>query len=124
MARLKDIAKISTTIDEPDFWICIKGSEKNLGEVRKTKPEKSTSWAGIKVKEEYLDRILPNYLFYVMMYFYNSGIFRQLSMGTLDLQHLRIEDIGSKIQLDIPESIESKASRRFVLNQLFKFASK
>ena len=121
MARLKDIADISSRLESVDFWICMKGSEKSLGKVTKEKPEPTSSWIGVKVKEEYLDRVNPGYLYYVMMHLYNSGFYAPFAKGSLNLRHLTIEDVGSQIGFDLPEPI-SKTSRRVILKTLFKRA--
>lgn len=138
LISLSQLATISSDVQEPDFYIRRKGSEKSLGDVSKTRPEGShkSSWFGIKLSDigkEFLD---PNYLYYVMMNVKNQGTWRQLAKGTLELVHITKEDIGSlafEVQVDDSDldkkssasyhSIVRTSNRSKSLFRLFKLAA-
>jgi len=87
-ATLGDLAYIQTNYPEADFWIVRKGSDKTVGSVTK---EFKPQHIGIKViATETLD---PGYLYYALMNIYNQGYFRNKAIGSLNLKHIRVQDI-------------------------------
>ena len=88
--RLKDIAKIATNMQDADFWLVRKGSDKTVG---KPVTEFDPSRIGIKVvRTDVLD---PKYLYYVMMNLHNQGHFARIANGTTNLVNIRVEDIAN-----------------------------
>lgn len=86
--RLNDLCEIKTNFPDADFWLIRKGSEDTVGyPVKEFSPEH----IGIKVIET--DVLLPEYLYYVMLNLFNSGIFKNNSYGTLNLKNIRVDDI-------------------------------
>ena len=87
---LNDICDVSTGMSDAHFWIQRRGTAENVG-----KPHKdfNAEDIGVKVKEEYMDRIVPDYLYYFFMHLHSDGKFINVSHGTLSLKHLRVEDI-------------------------------
>ena len=87
-ATLGDLAYIQTNYPEADFWIVRKGSDKTVGSVTK---EFKPQHIGIKViATETLD---PGYLYYALMNIYNQGYFRGKAIGSLNLKHIRVQDV-------------------------------
>ena len=86
--KLNDLCEIKTNFPDADFWLIRKGSEDTVGyPVKEFSPEH----IGIKVIET--DVLLPEYLYYVMLNLFNSGIFKNNSYGTLNLKNIRVDDI-------------------------------
>lgn len=88
MMRLKDIAEVKTNFPDADFWLQRKGSIETVG-----KPTKTFSPENIGIKVVRTDVVDPNYLKYVFDYLFNSGAFKPLAKGTLNLQHLPLNAI-------------------------------
>jgi hypothetical protein len=123
--KLSQLAKISSTIDEADFYIRKTGSKNSIGDVVRKLPDGTarTSWFGIKLN--YLGRkyIDPGYLYYFMMNLKNQGFW--IPRGTLDLVHITIHDIENiRFPLQVEEgdfAIEKES--RLKLLRLFKIAN-
>ena len=88
--RLKDIAKIATNMQDADFWLIRKGSDKTVG-----KPVKEFDPARIGIKVVRTDVLDPKYLYYVMMNLHNQGHFARTANGTTNLVNIRVEDIAN-----------------------------
>jgi hypothetical protein len=88
--RLKDIAKIATNMQDADFWLIRKGSDKTVG-----KPVKEFDPARIGIKVVRTDVLDPKYLYYVMMNLHNQGMFARLANGTTNLVNITVNDIAN-----------------------------
>ena len=86
--RLKDVAIIRPGFVEADFWLVRRGSLESIGQ-----PVKTFSPYHIGVRVQQTGLILPDYLFYVFMHLHQSGQWRPLAHGTLELVHIRTEDV-------------------------------
>ncbi len=76
---------------EADFWLINKGSKHQLGEpVKKFEP----FLTGIKCPV----LILPDYGFYLCLYLHQQGLWKQYSIGSTNLQHLRMKDVKEVFQ--------------------------
>lgn len=89
---LGDICFFKTDFKDADFWLQRKGSEKNVGTPTKKFSEDNI---GVKVKEEYKDRVLPEFLYYYFVNLHNQGFFQPISHGILELKNIKISDIKS-----------------------------
>ena len=58
---LGTICEFKLNFENADFWLIRKGSEKTVGTPTRSFNEENI---GVKVREEYLDRVLPDFLFY------------------------------------------------------------
>ena len=92
--KLDQLCEIKYDMPEADFYIYARGSEKNIGMPIK-KPETVDNKIGIKVKKEAKDILFPDYLFYIFSHLHNTQYWQNngLVYGSLQLKHLRIEDI-------------------------------
>jgi hypothetical protein len=88
--RLKDIAKIATNMQDADFWLVRKGSDKTVG-----KPVKEFDPSRIGVKVVRTDVLDPNYLYYAMMNLHNQGHFARIANGTTNLVNITVNDIAN-----------------------------
>ena len=88
--RLKDIAKIATNMQDADFWLIRKGSDKTVG-----KPVKEFDPARIGIKVVRTDVLDPKYLYYVMMNLHNQGHFARTANGTTNLVNITVNDIAN-----------------------------
>jgi hypothetical protein len=88
--RLKDIAKIATNMQDADFWLVRKGSDKTVG-----KPVKEFDPSRIGIKVVKTDVLDPNYLYYAMMNLHNQGHFARISNGTTNLVNITVNDIAN-----------------------------
>lgn len=88
--RLKDIAKIATNMQDADFWLVRKGSDKTVG-----KPVKEFDPSRIGVKVVRTDVLDPKYLYYVMMNLHNQGQFARIANGTTNLVNITVADIAN-----------------------------
>ncbi|MEG4960281.1 MULTISPECIES: hypothetical protein [unclassified Microcoleus] len=76
---------------EADFWLINKGSKHKLGEpVRKFEP----FLTGIKCPV----LVLPDYGFYLCLHLQQQGLWKQYSIGSTNLQHLRMKDVKEVFQ--------------------------
>jgi hypothetical protein len=89
---LGDICMFKTKFPEADFWLQRKGSEKTVGTPTKEFSEENI---GIKVMDEYVDKVDSNYLYYYFQYLHQRGVFAPISHGTLKLKNITISDIKS-----------------------------
>jgi len=106
--RLKDIAKIATNMQDADFWLVRKGSDKTVG-----KPVKEFDPSRIGVKVVKTDVLDPKYLYYAMMNLHNQGHFARLANGTTNLVNITVNDIAN-IQLgqqDVAEGLGKDIKR-------------
>lgn len=85
-----DVCSFKTDFENADFWLQRKGSEKTVGAPLK---EYSKENIGVRVMDEYRDKIDPNYLYYYFMMLHQKGVFSPISHGTLSLKNVRISDI-------------------------------
>lgn len=92
MPNLGIVAEIRTNFPSADFWLVRRGSLDRLGEPTK---EFNPEHIGFKVRDEYLDRILPQFMFYWFMNMHQTGAWKQFATGALPLQHIRIEQVRS-----------------------------
>jgi hypothetical protein len=88
--RLKDIAKIATNMQDADFWLIRKGSDKTVG-----KPVKEFDPSRIGIKVVRTDVLDPKYLYYVMMNLHNQGHFARIANGTTNLVNITVNDIAN-----------------------------
>jgi hypothetical protein len=86
--KLGDLCTIKTNFPDADFWLVRKGMESKCG-----KPHKEYNPEDIGIKVTATDIILPSYLYYVMMHLHNSGYYRDKTIGSLNLKHIRSSDI-------------------------------
>ena len=86
--KLKDVACIRTGLVEADFWLVRRGSVDAVGQ-----PVKLFSPYHIGIRVEQTGLILPDYLYYVFMHLHQVGQWRPLAVGTLNLVHIRTEDV-------------------------------
>jgi hypothetical protein len=100
--RLKDIAKIATNMQDADFWLVRKGSDKTVG-----KPVKEFDPSRIGIKVVKTDVIDPKYLYYVMMNLHNQGQFARIANGTTNLVNITVNDIAN-IPIGQPGMNEAK----------------
>ena len=89
---LGNICAFKTNFPEADFWLQRKGSEKTVGSPTKEFYEENI---GVKVKEEYQDKVDPSYLFYYFQFLHMRGVFAPMAHGTLGLKKVTIPDIKS-----------------------------
>ena len=103
--RLKDIAKIATNMQDADFWLVRKGSDKTVG-----KPVKEFDPSRIGIKVVKTDVLDPNYLYYAMMNLHNQGHFARLANGTTNLVNITVNDIANIPlgQQDVAEGTEQQ----------------
>lgn len=87
-----DICEFKIKFEDADFWLQRKGSEKTVGTPTK---EYSAEHIGVKVMDEYKDKVDANYLYYYFQFLHGKGVFAPISNGTLALKNIRISDIKS-----------------------------
>ena len=86
--RLKDVATIRLDFADADFWLVRRGSLETIGQPIKTY---SPYYIGIRIEQTAL--ILPDYLYCVCMHLHQVGQWKPLAHGTLNLVHIRTEDV-------------------------------
>ena len=91
------LCTIKTNFPEADFWLVRRGDRKNVG-----KPTKEFSPYHIGIKVTDVEKLMPQYLYYMMMHLHNQGYWLSRSMGTTALLHIRTEDVKN-IQLALTE---------------------
>ncbi len=87
-----DICIFKTNFPDADFWLQRKGSEETVGTPLKEFYEENI---GVKIKDEYRDKVDSGYLFYYFKYLHMQGMFRPIAHGTLALKNITISDIKS-----------------------------
>jgi hypothetical protein len=85
-----DICIFKTNFPDADFWLQRKGSEKTVGTPTK---EYSDENIGVKVMDEFKDKVDPGYLYYYFQFLHQQGVFAPIAHGTLALKNVRISDI-------------------------------
>lgn len=86
--KLSDLCEIKTNFGDADFWLQRKGSVDTVGT-----PTKEFNPENIGIKVIRTDILLPDYLYYVLMYYKNVGYFSNISSGTVGLKNIHTEDI-------------------------------
>lgn len=86
--RLKDVALVRPDLVDADFWLIRRGSLDTIGQ-----PIKTFSPYHIGIRVEQTGLILPDYLYYVLIHLHQSGLWRPLAHGTLELVHIRTNDV-------------------------------
>jgi hypothetical protein len=87
-----NICTLKTNFPEADFWLQRKGSEKTVGTPVKEYYEENI---GVRVNDEFRDRVDSKFLFYYFQFLHSKGVFGPISTGTLALKNIRISDIKS-----------------------------
>ena len=87
-----DVCIFKTNFEDADFWLQRKGSETSVGKPLKEFSEENI---GVKVIDEFRDKIDSNYLYYYFMFLHQKGVFAPIAYGTLGLKNIRISDIKS-----------------------------
>ena len=87
-----DICTFKTNFPEADFWLQRKGSEDSVGKPLKEFNEENI---GVKINDEYRDKVDPTYLYYHFQYLHTKGSFKPMAHGTLALKNIKISDIKS-----------------------------
>ena len=90
--EIGDVCILKTNLAEADFWLQRKGSIDTVGKPTKVYYEENI---GVKIRDEYQDKIDPNYLYYYFVYLYQKGAFKPFSRGSLNLQNIRVSEIKS-----------------------------
>jgi restriction endonuclease S subunit len=83
-----DLCEFKLNMEDADFWLIRKGSEKMVG-----MPTKTFSPEHIGVKVIATEVIDPMYLYYVFMNLNQTGKLQQLAHGSLRLKNITITDI-------------------------------
>ncbi|WP_150573850.1 hypothetical protein [Pseudomonas fluorescens] len=86
--RLSDVATIRTNFPEAHFWLVRRGSADRCGE-----PGRTFNPEHIGVRVNRTDLLLPDYLFYVLMHIHQSGEWKRVATGTLNLVNIRVSDV-------------------------------
>lgn len=81
---------ISSPKTQADFYICRSGS---LGTVGKPTRKYRKDFIAVTVKDK--AKIIPEYAFYMFEYMHTYGHFAEIANGTLELQHISIEDVSN-----------------------------
>jgi hypothetical protein len=91
---------VKNNFNDADFWLINKGSVNDLGKpVKQFEPY----YTGILCPA----LILPEYGYYLCVYFYQIGVWRQYGVGSTSYQSLRISDIRRVFnQLSQQHSVE------------------
>ena len=84
---LSDLCEIKKNFIDADFWI--KKNEKDSLDV--VTKQYNEEYIGIKVVRT--DLILPDFLYYVMVYYQNKGIFRNLINSNDDILESSIKNL-------------------------------
>jgi hypothetical protein len=86
---LGDCCTIKVGLEDADFWIVRRGSDKTVGQ-----PTREYSREAIGVKVLRTDLLDPNYLYYLIQFLHSRGLFRQMARGTTTLVNIRVNDIA------------------------------
>lgn len=86
--KLSDVARISTNMEDADFWIIRRGSGEMVG-----KPTKTFNPEHIGVKVTATDVLVPQYLYYAMVHLHNQGVWKGKATGSLNLVNIKVEDV-------------------------------
>ena len=85
--KISDLANVKVNFPLAHFWIIRKGS---IDVVGKPVNEFSKEHIGIRVNDNVMN---DRYYFYRVQHFYNTGVFKLIAYGTLNLKHIRVEDV-------------------------------
>lgn len=88
--RLKDLAVIRTDFEGADFWVSRRGSIDTVGQ-----PSRTFSPYHIGIKVEQTEILLPDYLYYMFLHWYQIGQWQPLAYGSLSLVHIRVQDVSN-----------------------------
>ena len=86
--RLKNLAVIRTDFEVADFWVSRRGSVDTVGQ-----PSRIFSPYHVGIKVEQTEVLLPDYLYYMFLHWYQMGQWKTLAYGSLSLVHLRVDDV-------------------------------
>jgi len=86
--KLSDVCTIQTNYPEAHFWIIRRGSAESVG-----KPVRVFYKEHIGIKVNRIDILLPDYLYYCFVSIHNTGYWKRLATGTLNLVHIRVSDV-------------------------------
>lgn len=85
---LSDVCTIKTHFEDADFWVVRRGSLKTVGlPVRDYNPEH----IGIKVVKT--EVLIPDYLYYCMVYLHSQKLWERQATGSLSLVNIRVTDV-------------------------------
>jgi 8-oxo-dGTP pyrophosphatase MutT (NUDIX family) len=88
--KLGDLCEVRTNFEDADFWIRRKGSKESVGSVVKTfEPQH----IGISVRSAAKAVLDSNYLYYALINIHSQGHWAGLSIGSLKLKHITINDV-------------------------------
>ncbi len=85
---LADVAIIKTNFRAADFWLVRRGS---LATVGRPVDEFNPEHIGVKVLSTEI--LLPRFLYYVFLNYWNQGVWRQLANGSLELVNIKVSDV-------------------------------
>lgn len=90
--KLSDLCEIKYNLQDADFYLIAKGSEKQVGKPI-LKDDNIENKIGIKVIAK--DIVDPKYLYYLFGYLHQTEFWinNGLIYGTLNLKNIRLEDI-------------------------------
>ena len=74
------LCTVKTAMPDADFWLTRKGSKSTVGT-----PTKEYSPENIGIRVERTDILLPDYLFYMMQFMQQRGMFGNMATGTTQL---------------------------------------
>ena len=86
--KLSNVCTISMNYPEAHFWIVRRGSAERVGA-----PTREFNQEHIGIRVERLGILLPDYLYYVMVHIHQSGYWKRMARGTLELVHIRVSDV-------------------------------
>jgi hypothetical protein len=88
--NIGNVCILKTDFPNADFWLQRKGSEKTVGSPTK---EFSQENIGVKISDDFRDKVDPNYLYYYFQFLHQQGVFAPIANGTLALKNVKISDI-------------------------------
>jgi restriction endonuclease S subunit len=86
--KLSDLCEIKTNFSDADFWLQRKGSVDTVGT-----PTKEFNPENIGIKVIRTNILIPEFLYYTLIYYQSVGYFSNISKGTINLKNIRVEDI-------------------------------
>ena len=88
--NLGNVCILKTDFPNADFWLQRKGSEKTVGSPTK---EFSQENIGVKISDDFRDKVDPNYLYYYFQFLHQQGVLAPIANETLALKNVKISDI-------------------------------
>ena len=82
------LCTVKTNMPDADFWLTRKGSKSTVGT-----PTKEYSPENIGIRVERTELLLPDYLFYMMQFLQQRGMFGDMARGTLQLVNITTEQV-------------------------------